>query len=154
MIVSLADVLRARRNIRAALVIAGGVFRGLVSTRGRRARIIRRPRWQAEFGFEFGNPRRQRLDLPTLFDDHRSLRGDGLRLGQNQTNQRLLVERFNCCAIHPKLESGCASNVQINPCYPIKIRMQQPREQLHRMDDASLAIGANTSHSMQAPIAF
>ena len=143
MIVGLARALRARRNIGAAMLagrgeqiapargiwmqppvragmglaraFAGGAFRRLLSARGRRAGIIRRPWRQAQPGLKLGHPRRQNLDLPGQGRDRRRLRGNRFRLSQDQPDQRFLVERPKDLTIHPKLESAPARLVKIPP---------------------------------------
>jgi hypothetical protein len=71
-----------RAGTRIALVFASGSFRGFLSARGWRARIVWRFRRQAKFGFELGDARSQSRDFTDQSVDAR----------QERDNQRVLLD--------------------------------------------------------------
>ena len=136
MIVSLADDLRHAGNVRAAMLAGGrhhiapggGIWmqrpmrasvrlavwlarrfiRRLAPLRGRRTRIIRRLRRQAELGFKFGDTRTKRgvLRLKTRHPDNNLVQPlDRLRLRQNKPDQCLTVQQLKRLLIHPWVDS-------------------------------------------------
>src|ERR1017187_7240536 len=120
--------MRMQRPVRAGMRLA--LFRRLLlrarrllSARRRRAGIARSLRRQTELGFQFLDPRRQKLHLSRQC-------ADGFRLSQDQSDQAFLIERFKRFAIHPEFESGNRRLVKDRSPTRLRHHPQHQREQL------------------------
>ena len=106
-----------RASVRLAVWLARRFIRRLAPLRGRRTRIIRRLRRQAELGFKFGDTRTKRgvLRLKTRHPDNNLVQPlDRLRLRQNKPDQCLTVQQLKRLLIHPSgtLTSAAATPVR------------------------------------------